>query len=107
MLNEQWAVAKIANNHAAATAITEKLEVLSKYGGQYSALRDDLVHSRGRLNYVLKKLNEHKLTAQEKLEHKFIVNAAVPDLKKLSNKMVDCGYYCIFYRFIHDCIDCF
>ena len=82
VLNEQWAVAKIENNHAAATAIAKKLEVLSKYGGQYSALRDDLVHSRGRLNYVLKKLNEHKLTAQEQLEHKFILNAAVPDLKK-------------------------
>lgn len=29
-----------------------------------------------------KKLNEHKLTAEEQLEHKFIVNAAVPALKK-------------------------
>ena len=52
-----------------------------QYGGQYSALRDDLVHSRGRLNYVQKKLNEHKLTAEENLEHKFIVNAAGPALK--------------------------
>lgn len=82
VLNEQWAAAKIKNNHEAANAIQKKLEVLSKYGGQYTALRDDLVHSRGRLNYVLKKLNEHKVTAQEQLEHKFIVNAAVPDFKK-------------------------
>ena len=82
VLNEQWARAKIANNHSAANAIEKKLEILSKYGGQYSALRDDLVHSRGRLNYVHKKLNEHKLTAEENLEHKFIVNAATPALKK-------------------------
>ena len=82
VLNEQWARAKIANNHSAANAIAKKLEILSKYGGQYSALRDDLVHSRGRLNYVQKKLNEHKLTAEENLEHKFIVNAAGPALKK-------------------------
>ncbi|HIE73722.1 MAG TPA: hypothetical protein EYQ06_05575 [Flavobacteriales bacterium] len=82
VLNEQWAVAKIENNHAAANAITKKLEILSKYGGQYSALRDNLIHSRGRLNYVQKKLNEHKVTAQEQLEHKFIVNAAGPSLKK-------------------------
>ena len=82
VLNEQWAVAKIENNHAAANEIAKKLEILSKYGGQYSALRDDLVHSRGRLNYVQKKLNEHKVTAQEQLEHKFIVNAAGPALKK-------------------------
>ena len=82
VLNEQWARAKIANNHSAANAIAQKLEILSKYGGQYSALRDDLVHSRGRLNYVQKKLNEHKLTAEENLEHKFIVNAAGPALKK-------------------------
>jgi len=82
VLNEQWARAKIANNHSAANAIEKKLEILSKYGGQYSALRDDLVHSRGRLNYVQKKLNEHKLTAEENLEHKFIVNAAGPALKK-------------------------
>ena len=82
VLNEQWAVAKIANNHAAANAIEKKLETLSKYGGQYTALRDDLFNSRGRLNYVEKKLNEHKLTVQEHLEHKFIVNAAVPELKK-------------------------
>ena len=82
VLNEQWAVAKIANNHAAANAIEKKLETLSKYGGQYTALRNDLFNSRGRLNYVEKKLNEHKLTVQEHLEHKFIVNAAVPELKK-------------------------
>ncbi len=82
VLNEQWAVAKIENNHTAANEIAKKLEILSKYGGQYSALRDDLVHSRGRLNYVQKKLNEHKVTAQEQLEHKFIVNAAGPALKK-------------------------
>ena len=82
VLNEQWARAKIANNHSAANAIEKKLEILSKYGGQYSALRDDLVHSRGRLNYVQKKLNEHKLTAEENLEHKFIVNAAGPALTK-------------------------
>ena len=82
VLNEQWAVAKIANNQSASKAIEKKLAILSKYGGQYSALRDNLVHSRGRLNYVQKKLNEHKLTAEEQLEHKFIVNAAVPALKK-------------------------
>jgi len=82
VLNEQWAVAKIENNHTAANEIAKKLEILSKYGGQYSALRDDLVHSRGRLNYVQKKLNEHKVTAQEQLEHKFIVNAAGPAFKK-------------------------
>jgi hypothetical protein len=82
VLNEQWAVAKIENNHVAANAIAKKLEILSKYGGQYSSLRDNLVHSRGRLNYVQKKLNEHKVTAQEQLEHKFIVNAAGPALKK-------------------------
>lgn len=82
VLNEQWAVAKIENNHAAATAIAKKLEMLSKYGGRYSAIRDDLIHSRGLLAHVKKKLNEHKLTVQEQLEHKFIVNAAVPALKK-------------------------
>ena len=82
VLNEQWARAKIANNHSAANAIEKKLAILSKYGGQYSALRDNLVHSRGRLNYVQKKLNEHKLTAEEQLEHKFVVNAAGPALKK-------------------------
>jgi len=82
VLNEQWARAKIANNNNAANAIQKKLDLLSKYGGQYSAIRDDLVHSRGRLNYVQKKLNEHKLTAEESLEHKFIVNSAGPALKK-------------------------
>ena len=82
VLNEQWARAKIENNNNAANAIQIKLDLLSKFGGQYSALRDDLVHSRGRLNYVQKKLNEHKLTAEESLEHKFIVNSAEPSLKK-------------------------
>jgi hypothetical protein len=82
VLNEQWAVAKIANNQSAAKAIEKKLEILSKFGGQYNALRIHLEHSRGRLNYVQKKLNEHKLTAEEHLEHKFIVNSAIPALKK-------------------------
>jgi len=82
VLNEQWAVAKIENNHAAANAIAKKLDTLSKYGGAYSSLRDNLIHFRGLLAHVRKKLNEHKLTAQEQLDHKFIVNAAVPALKK-------------------------
>jgi len=82
VLNEQWAVAKIENNHVAAKAIEDKLKILSKYGGEYSALRNDLVHSRGLLAHISKKLNEHKVTAQERLEHKFIVNSAIPALKK-------------------------
>ena len=82
VLNEQWAVAKIANNHSAALAIEKKLAIISKYGGLYVSVREQLIYIRGNLNHINKKINEHKLTAEEQLEHKFIINSAVPALKK-------------------------
>ncbi|MBC8265604.1 MAG: hypothetical protein H8E84_01425 [Flavobacteriales bacterium] len=82
VLNEQWARAKIVNNHSAALVIEKMLATLSIYGGLYVSIRDQLIYIRGNLNHINKKINEHKLTAEEQLEHKFIVNAAVPALKK-------------------------
>jgi len=82
VLNEQWAVAKIANNHSAALAIEKKLATLSKYGGLYVNVREQLIYIRGNLNHMNKKINEHKLTAEEQLEHKFVLNYAIPAIKK-------------------------
>ena len=82
VLNEQWAVAKIANNHSAALAIEKKLATLSKYGGLYVNVREQLIYIRGNLNHINKKINEHKLTAEEQLEHKFVLNYAIPAIKK-------------------------
>ncbi len=82
VLNEQWAVAKIENNSEAVNAIEKKLKILSKYGGNYLSLRDDLLHAHSRLSIVDKRLNEHKITAQEQLTHIYILNHAGPALKK-------------------------
>jgi len=82
VLNEQWAVAKIANNHSAALAIEKKLAIISKYGGLYVSVREQLNYIRGNLNHMNKKINEHKLTAEDQLEHKFVLNYAIPAIKK-------------------------
>ena len=82
VLNEQWAVAKIANNHSAALAIEKKLAIISKYGGLYVSVREQLNYIRGNLNHINKKINEHKLTAEDQLEHKFVLNYAIPADKK-------------------------
>jgi len=82
VLNEQWAVAKIANNHSAALAIEKKLAIISKYGGLYVSVREQLNYIRGNLNHMNKKINEHKLTAEDQLEHKFVLNYAIPADKK-------------------------
>jgi capsular polysaccharide biosynthesis protein len=82
VLNEQWAVAKIANNHSAALAIEKKLAIISKYGGLYVSVREQLNYIRGNLNHINKKINEHKLTAEDQLEHKFVLNYAIPAIKK-------------------------
>lgn len=82
VLNEQWAVAKIENNPGAISSIEKKLDVLSKYGGHYTALRDDLLHAHSRLSTIDKRINEIKVTSQEALTHTYILNAAVPALRK-------------------------
>ena len=82
VLNEQWAVAKIANNHSAALAIEKKLAIISKYGGLYVSVREQLNYIRGNLNHMNNKINEHKLTAEDQLEHKFVLNYAIPAIKK-------------------------
>ena len=62
--------------------IEEKLDIVSKYGGQFVSLRDQIYYVRGNLNHINQKINEHKLTAEDQLEHKFVLNYAIPADKK-------------------------
>ena len=81
-LYEQLGLAYVKNNMLAVKYIEEKLEIVSKYGGQFVSLRDQIYYVRGNLNHINQKINEHKLTAEDQLEHKFVLNYAIPADKK-------------------------
>lgn len=82
VLTDQLAVAIIAGNKNAVKEIEEKLDLLAKYGGAYSSIRDNFEWDRKQLSFVKAKYAEAKIDAERSLEHKFIVSHAVPAEKK-------------------------
>ncbi|MCX7650446.1 MAG: Wzz/FepE/Etk N-terminal domain-containing protein [Flavobacteriales bacterium] len=82
VVNEQYAIALAKNNYAAAAALKEKLDVLSRYGGIYISLTEQLSHYHDQLALLKIKMKELSLDATRPITHKFIVNRAMPSEKK-------------------------
>jgi hypothetical protein len=82
VFNEQLAIAILKNNARAIKELQQKIELLSKYGGAYVALREILDNERKRLSLLKAKYDEVKADAETILQHKFIVNRATPSEKK-------------------------
>ena len=81
-ITEQMATAILMGKTAAAEKLESKLEVLSKHGGAYVSIRDQLEYEKKQLTFVRTKYQEAKVDAESDLEHKFIVNNAFPAEKK-------------------------
>ncbi|MCB9335198.1 MAG: hypothetical protein H6586_03560 [Flavobacteriales bacterium] len=77
-ITEQMATAILQGKKVAAKELEDKLAVLSKYGGAYVSIRDQLEYEKKQLTFIHAKYQEAKVDAENNLQHKFIVNKATP-----------------------------
>ncbi len=77
-ITEQMATAILQGKKVAAKELEDKLTVLSKYGGAYVSIRDQLEYEKKQLTFIHAKYQEAKVDAENNLQHKFIVNKATP-----------------------------
>lgn len=82
MFNKEYATALATGNQRAITAIEEKLDILSEYGGEYVALAEGLELYREQLSLLKVKLKEATVDATQPISHKFVVNHAYKAEKK-------------------------
>lgn len=82
VLNQQYAIAVSKGDGRAIKLLEEKLDILSKYGSAYMAVREELIHERKEMSNIRTKYNEAKVDAEQDLQRKFVVNHAVPAEKK-------------------------
>jgi uncharacterized protein involved in exopolysaccharide biosynthesis len=80
--SEQYAIAIAKGDQRAIKSLEEKLQVISKYGSAYVALRDNMYMQRTQLNLLKSKYDEAKVDAEQVLSHKFVVSNAYPAEKK-------------------------
>src|SRR5690554_1860257 len=78
VLSNQYGAALVSNNYKAAERISSRLDTLSKYGGKYLSLSQQLEYEREKLSDLRAVYAEARVNAQAKLNHKFIVNSAHP-----------------------------
>lgn len=81
-LTEQLGIAIVQGKTAAANQLEERLKTLSKYGGAYVSIRDQLEFEKKQLTAIHTKYQEAKVDAESILQHKFVVNNAFPAEKK-------------------------
>ena len=82
MLNQQLAIEVARNNRPAIKALEERLDILSKYGGAYVSLRDQLVHDHKQLSLLRTRYEEAKVDAEQLLPFKFVVEEAIKAERK-------------------------
>lgn len=82
VLNQAYTDALIKGNRSAVDEIQKRMDVLSRYGGIYSYLRNEVVYETERLGQLKIKFTEAKLDAEQDLPHKYVVSQAeVPERK--------------------------
>lgn len=82
VINKEYATALARGDQRAIKALEEKIEVLSKYGGPYTSLKEGLELYREQLSLMKIKLKEATVDATQNISHKFVVNRAFPAEKK-------------------------
>jgi capsular polysaccharide biosynthesis protein len=81
-LNEALGKAIVEGKTAAAATLAEKVKILSTYGTNYMALRDNLYRMREQSNILKEKYDQAKVDAEQSLPEKFVVDRAFPAEKK-------------------------
>ena len=80
--NEALGRAITEGNTRAQKILEDKLRLLSKWGGTYISIRDELRYETARLTDMKKRYQEAKLELEQDLPHTFIVDTAVKAEKK-------------------------
>lgn len=78
VLSNQYGAALVNNNQAAAEKLKSKLDTLSKYGGKYLSLVQQLEYEREKLSDLREVYAESRVNAESTIDQKFIVNEAYP-----------------------------
>ena len=81
VLSEQYGAALVKNNMKAANILKSKLDTLSKYGGKYLSLVQQLEYEREKLSELRKVYSESRVNLNSQLDQKFVVNQAYPSDK--------------------------
>lgn len=82
MLNRQLAKEIASANTRGINALTEKLKILSQYGGPYISLRDALLLEKTQLSFIKARYEEAKIDAYSTMPQKFIVENAIKAERK-------------------------
>ena len=80
--HEALGKAILEGNNAAVRQLEDRLKVLSRYGSQYVALRDQLENESLRLSRMKQKYTEARLEAEQNLPGKYIIDSAYKAEKK-------------------------
>lgn len=81
VLSDQYGAALVKNNVKAAKILEDKLDTLSKYGGKYLSLVQQMEYEREKLSDLRKVYAEARVNAETTIDQKFIVNDAYPSEK--------------------------
>tara|TARA_B100000965_G_C19569608_1_gene748453 strand:+ start:673 stop:1617 length:945 start_codon:yes stop_codon:yes gene_type:complete len=76
VLSDQYGAALVKNNNVAAQKLKNKLDTLSKYGGKYLSLVQQLEYEREKLSDMREIYAEARVNAESTIDQKFIVNRA-------------------------------
>ncbi|MCX6241098.1 MAG: hypothetical protein NTX43_04745 [Bacteroidetes bacterium] len=76
VLNEQLAITITTGNKSAQAILQKKLDVLGKYGGVYTSLKNALEFKTEQLTLLQAKYKQAKVDAEESLPVKFVVSDA-------------------------------
>ncbi len=78
VLSDQYGAALVKGNQSAAKALKSKLDTLSKYGGKYLSLVQQLEYEREKLSDLREVYSEARVNAFSTIDQKFVVNEAFP-----------------------------
>jgi uncharacterized protein involved in exopolysaccharide biosynthesis len=78
VLSDQYGAALVRNNTAAAEKLNARLDTLSKYGGKYLSLVQQLEYEREKLSDMREIYAEARVNAETTIDQKFVVNKAYP-----------------------------
>jgi capsule polysaccharide export protein KpsE/RkpR len=81
MLSNQYGAALVKGNNAAAKVLEDKLDTVSKYGGKYLSLVQQMEYEREKLSDLRKVYAEARVNAESTIDQTFIVNRAYPSEK--------------------------
>ena len=81
VLSNQYGAALVKGNNTAAKIISNKLDTISKYGGKYLSLVQQMEYEREKLSDLRKVYAESRVNAESTIDQTFIVNRAYPSEK--------------------------